>query len=187
MLKAIIRGLMALDRAITAVEKWSLVIGVLGMAAVSVGNVFMRNVLGESLVFADELNQVLIILVTFIGVGYAAREGRHIRMTAIYDQLGRRAKKVMMIIIASITAALLFILAVFSASYVIHVHQVSQVTPALGIPLYLVYLVAPVGLTLGGVQYVLTIIRNLVEPEVYISFDRKDEYGAGEEEIGGRI
>ncbi|MDZ7645552.1 MAG: TRAP transporter small permease [Woeseiaceae bacterium] len=184
---ALIRALRTLDTVITAIEKWSLAAGVLGMTAVSVANVFMRNVLGESLVFADEVNQALIILVTFIGVGYAAREGRHIRMTAIYDQLGLRARKTMMIIIATVTALLLFALAAWSTSYVAHVQRVSQVTPALGIPLYLVYLVAPVGLTLGGIQYLMTAVRNLVADEVYVSFDRKDEYGAGEEEIGGQI
>lgn len=187
MQRILVRGLAALDGAISAVERACLAIGVLGMTAVSVANVFMRNVLGESLVFADEVNQILIILVTFIGVGYAAREGRHIRMTAIYDQLGRRARKAMMILIAAVTAVLLGALAVYSASYVGHVRQVSQVTPALGIPLWLAYLVAPLGLTLGAVQYLMTVVRNLLEKEVYVSFDRKDEYGAGEEEIGGQI
>jgi hypothetical protein len=57
----------------------------------SVGNVIGRFVFGRSLYFAEEVNQFLIILITFAGIGYAARNGRHIRMSAFYDMLPPRA------------------------------------------------------------------------------------------------
>ena len=37
----------------------------------------------------------VILLVTFAGVGYAARHGRHIRMSAIYDHMPNKARKVL--------------------------------------------------------------------------------------------
>ncbi len=64
------------------------------MATNTIANVIGRFVLGESLFFTGEVNRILIIMITFAGIGYAARHGRHIRMSAIYDALpvgGRRA------------------------------------------------------------------------------------------------
>lgn len=172
----LVRILQASDNGIAAVERTLLAIGVLGMTVVSVGNVLMRNVLGTSLVFADELNQILIILITFIGIGYAARQGRHIRMTALYDELGRLPRKLLMVTIALLTAALLLTLAWYSLQYVMHVERTNAVTPALRIPVYLSYAVAPIGLVLGAVQYLLAAIRNLVERDVYVSFAHTDGY-----------
>lgn len=176
MLKKLVLTLRAVDNGFAMLEKFALGAGVLGMTLVSVANVFMRNVLGESLTFADELNQALIILVTFLGVGYAARQGRHIRMTAIFDQLGRLPRKLMMLFISASTALLLFLLAWYSLDYALHTFHTGAVTASLRMPLWPVYAVAPLGLTVGGIQYVLTFIRNLAEHDVYISFTHKDEY-----------
>jgi len=170
------RILSATDRSIAFIERVVLAAGVLGMTTTSVANVVMRNVFDSSLAFAGEINMAFIVMVTFIGVGYAAREGRHIRMTALYDQFGRRARKALMIIMAAVTAALLFALAVYAARYATGTWRIGSVTPALRIPLALIYAFAPIGLALGGVQYVLTVIRNLLEKEVYVSFTQVDEY-----------
>lgn len=171
-----VRILGALDRGIAIIERTALGIGVLGMTITSVTNVIMRNVFERSLAFAGEINMAFIVMVTFIGVGYAAREGRHIRMTAIYDQFGNRVRKALMVIMAFTTAVLLFVLAWYAAQYAMSTWRVGSVTPSLRIPLGLIYAVAPLGLALGGIQYVLTLLRNLVEKDVYISFTHVDEY-----------
>ncbi|MDX1443289.1 MAG: TRAP transporter small permease [Gammaproteobacteria bacterium] len=176
MMNYLVRIMAMADKSMAWLEKAALAIGVIGMTLVSVSNVFMRNVLGESLTFADELNQALIILVTFLGVGYAARQGRHIRMTALFDQLPRLPRKIMMIVIAACTAALLFLLSWYSLDYALHTRSVGSVTPSLQIPLWIIYAVAPIGLAVGGVQYVMTLIRNLASHDVYISFTHTDEY-----------
>ena len=135
-----------------------------------------RSFLGTSLASTEELCQFLIVLVTFVGLSYGAGKGRHIRMTALYDTLGGRARKGMMVFIAGSTAVLLFYLAWLALDYVLVVRRLGSVSPVLQVPLYLVYLMAPAGLVLAAIQYVLTVIRNLHEAEVYLSYDSKDEY-----------
>ena len=172
----LVRILAVVDDAIAMLERAALAIGVLGMTIVNVANVIMRNIFDASLAFANEINMALIVMVTFLGVGFAARQGRHIRMTAIYDAFGHRIRKALMIIMALVTALLLFILAVHAARYAWNTWRIGTVTPALRIPLGLIYATAPVGLALGGVQYVLTAMRNIAEHDVYESFTHKDEY-----------
>lgn len=169
-------GLYLMDRGIARFEAFILAYGVLVMAANSCGNVIGRFLFGQSLYFTGELNQFLMVLITFVGLGYAARNGRHIRMSAIYDQLPDLGRKILMIIIAAVTAALMFVLAYYSFLYVQRVWMLQKVTPSLGVPLYLTYIWVPLGFTITGIQYVLTVIRNLFEDEIYISYEKVDSY-----------
>jgi C4-dicarboxylate transporter DctQ subunit len=168
----------ALFRAIQRVEELVVAWGILVIAALTVANVLSRTLLGESLAFAEELSQFCIVLVTFVGLGYAVSQARHIRMTAVYDQLGDRPRKALRVVICASTAALLFLLAWYALRYAETVRALGTVSPTLRVPLFLVYLAAPLGLALGGVQYVFAAWRNLTSPpgEVYLSFEHRDDY-----------
>lgn len=166
-----------LSRAVTLFEEICLAGGILGIAALTIGNVLARSLFGTSLFFAEELSQFLIVVVTFVGLGYAVGKGRHIRMTALYDQLPLRWRKGIMLLITSTTALLLFYLAYLAADYAFGtVRELGSVSPVLRVPLWQVYLVAPLGFVLAGIQYSLAFVRNLLSEEVYLSFEMRDEY-----------
>lgn len=172
----VLKPLGILDAVIARIEAIVLGIGVLLMAAMSVGNIFGRFFLGESIFFAEEVNQFLIILITFIGIGYAARMGRHIRMSAIYDALPDAARKAMMVIIALVTAAAMFVLAWYSYVYVVGVYETGRVSASLRIPFYITQIWVPFGFVVTGVQYVMTAVVNLTQPDVYLSSSVIDTY-----------
>lgn len=86
------------------IEEVLLASAVLLIAAMTIANVFCRSLLGFSLAVTDEVAQVSIIVLCFTGLSYAAGKGRHIRMTALYDMLPESARKVMMIVITSVTS-----------------------------------------------------------------------------------
>lgn len=157
-------------------EELLLATSILAIAALTISNVFCRSLLGFSLSFTEELSQFLIIGVTFIGLSYAASRGRHIRMTAAYDQLSQRWRKRMMVLISGLTSLLMLALAAFSVEYIRTMHFLESVSPVLQVPLYLVYLLVPLGLLLTAAQYVLTGVRNLTSTDVYIAFEQRDEY-----------
>ena len=166
-----------ISAAVTRFEEIALAGGILGIAALTIGNVVARAAIGESLFFAEEVSQFLIVIVTFLGLGYAAGKGRHIRMTAFYDQLSRRWRKAVMLLISSTTALLLFFLAFLALDYALDtVRVLGSVSPVLRVPRWLVYLAAPLGFTLAGVQYLLAFVKNLLAREVYLSFDVRDEH-----------
>ena len=166
------------------------------MAANTIANVLGRYVFQQSIYFSEELNEFLIVIVTFMGLGYATRKGIHIRMSAIYDVLPKRIRKFLMIIITATTAVMMAVLAWYALEYVQKVAARGRVTPALQIPLYLTYIWVIVGLALASLQYLLTAIRNLdfSDEDVYVSYVEIDSYedpmtasaleraGAGEEE-----
>jgi TRAP-type C4-dicarboxylate transport system permease small subunit len=178
----------AIDHVIARFEAFVLATGVTLMALNSIANVIGRFVFAQSIYFTEELNQFLIVLVTFVGISYAARKGRHIRMSAFYDQLSARGRKILMTFVAAVTAAVLFVLAYFSFEYVMRVAQLGKVTPSLQVPLYMTYIWVPLGLVMTGIQYVLTVVKNLQADEVYISYEQVDAYEetALEQPGGGR-
>ncbi|WP_025164432.1 TRAP transporter small permease [Pseudomonas taeanensis] len=175
-------SLIGLDRLLGKVEGTLLGLAILALAAFAFANVFGRFVFSESIYFVEELNEFLMVLITFLGLGYVTRNGRHIRMTAIYDLLPAVAKKVLMIVIALVTAAIMFALAYFAFEYVAKTASRGRLTPALKVPLYLSYVPVVLGFVITGMQYLLTAWRNLdfSDPEVYVSYSKRDEYEAVE-------
>jgi TRAP-type C4-dicarboxylate transport system permease small subunit len=169
------------DRSLLAIETAVLGAGILGIAAVSITNVFARNLFGGSLPFAEELNQALMLWITFAGLGLGARRARHIRMAAFYDQLRGPLRKAGWMVIAAGTSALLFFLAWLSVRYVVTTREVGGVTPALRVPLWLLYVVVPAGLVLGALEYGLTFVRNLTSDRLHASVDLEE----GDEDLEG--
>lgn len=158
------------------IEEAVLAGGILVIAIVTITNAFTRVILSSSLTFAEEIAQFAIVVVTFAGLSHAAGVGRHIRMSAIYDQLGPRGRKALMVTIAALTALLCFALSVYAARYVGSVFESGKVSPALRVPLWIPWSVTPVGFALAGVQYVLTVVRNLRDDDVWLSWEKRDEY-----------
>jgi C4-dicarboxylate transporter DctQ subunit len=157
------------------VEAALLAASVLLIAVLTITNVICRAVFGFSLAITDELTQVAIIVLCFTGLSYAAGQGRHIRMTALYDLLPPRPRKALMVVITAVTALLLLVLAGYAVAYVVVVYRLGGISPALQVPFWLLYLVAPVGLLLAGIQYALAAVKNLTAPGIHLSFTRPDD------------
>lgn len=172
----IVRALAVVDMVVAKFEVFVLAYGVLLMAANSIANVAGRFFLSQSIYFSEELNQFLIVLITFVGLGYAARKGRHIRMSAVYDQLSDRNRKILMVIIATVTSVIMFVLAYYAYEYVSRVARLGKVTPSLQLPLYLTYIWVPIGFFITGLQYALTVVSNLRHPDIYLSYEEIDSY-----------
>lgn len=172
-----------LDMAVARLESVLLAAGVLLMAANTIANVVGRYVFQSSIFFTEELNRILIIVITFAGISYAARQGRHIRMSAIYDPLPPRARKGLMIVIALTTAVFMFGLCWYSAQYILTQAGRGRVLPALQIPVWTTLLIVPVGFFMTGVQYLLTAVKNMISKDIYLSTVVLEGYEEDEMEV----
>ncbi len=171
--------LLHVDQLLELVERTLLAGAILAMAALNIANVLSRNLLGNTLGFVEELNQLLIILVTFVGIAYGVRHARHIRMSAFYDLLQGRARKALLVITQLGTGVLLLYLAWLGLGYVLRTHSIGSVTPALRMPLYLLYIWVPLGFLLGSLQYFLAVLRNLTSPGVHLSLRQPEVFISG--------
>ncbi len=172
-----------IDGAIARVESVMLAAGVLLMATNTIANVIGRFVFQSSLFFSEELNRILIILITFAGISYAARHGRHIRMSAIFDTLPAAPRKALMVLIAVVTAVFMFGLCWYSVEYILTLQSRGRVLPSLQIPVWLTLIWAPVGFFMTGMQYALTAVKNLMDENIYLSTSVLEGYDEDEQEV----
>ena len=170
-----------IDAGIARIEAVLLAAGVLLMALNTVVNVVGR-IIGHTLYFTEEINRALIILITFAGISYAARHGRHIRMSAFFDALSPSLRKPVMIVIAVVTAATMFLLAWYSLAYVIGQAGRGRVLPALQIQQWWIIVWAPLGFFLTGLQYGLTAIKNMTDENIWLSTSTLEGYDETKEE-----
>ncbi|KPB00875.1 C4-dicarboxylate ABC transporter permease [Ahrensia marina] len=171
-----------IDIGIARLEAIMLATGVLLMAANTVANVIGR-VFFESLYFSEELNRILIILITFAGISYAARHGRHIRMSAIYDTLPPKPRKALTIFISVITAIFMLGLAWYSLQFLLTTFGRGRLLSALQIPVWITLCWVPLGFLLTGLQYILTAIKNIIEDDIYLSTNVLEGYDDDEREV----
>lgn len=159
-----------IDNTICKIEEFTISTSIILMALILVGNVIARRVFQNSWTWAEEAGQLLVVIVTFMGVGYGVRKGQHVNMTAILDLAPKKGKKIMAIFIALISMLTMFTFAYLSYKYTLTVVARGRVTPALEMPRYLTTMFLPIGFSLGGLQYLINLILNITnKDEVYLN------------------
>lgn len=171
------------DDFISYVEAWILAGGVTLMALFTCTNVIGRFGFGYSFFFVEEVNRILIVLITFAGISYAARQGRHIRMSAIYDALPFMGRKILMTTICVVTSIVMFGLFYFTLVYIVSVYQSGRVLSSTQLPVFWAYVWVPVGFFFTGAQYALTAVKNLISKDIYVSTTVLDGYEESEVEV----
>jgi C4-dicarboxylate transporter DctQ subunit len=171
-----------IGKAVNGIEVSILVFCVAALAILLIVNVFARTFF-QSIYFAEEVSMFLVMLTTFTGVSYGVRKARHIRMGAFLDAMPPQMEKVFIIGISFISAVVMAIMAWFSYKYLMNAMDMGHMTPALRVPKWTFYVIIPIGFGLACIQYIRTIIKNLIEKEPWQSPDQQSEYE--DEEIGG--
>ena len=172
-----------IDAVCSKMEEVILAVGIILITFITTGNAVSRKVFSYSWSSAEECTQFLLVIVTFMGISYGVRRGRHIRMTAFYEFMPKKLQKVLTLLACLLTAAILFYLAKHAIVYVYNTYSVGRVTPSLRIPFWTTVVWVPIGLILAGIQYLRAFYKNLIEKDVWISAEVSSEYS--DEFIGG--
>lgn len=140
-----------------SIERAVLALSIIGMSVLVMGNVISRNVFGVSWAFTEELGSLLLIVITFGGLGYAVRHRRHISMSALHDMLPPRRRAVLGRVIAAVSALILFSMVYIGSRYVLQIAESGDTSNVLGIPLYVPLSVIPLGFFLAAVRYLIVL------------------------------
>ena len=167
---------------VNALEVSIMVICVAALGVLLIANVFARTFF-QSIYFAEEVSTFLVLLITFTGVSYGVRKARHIRMGAFLDSMPPKMEKVFIIVISLISAVVLGIMTWASWEYLINAYSRGHMSQALRFPKWTFYVIIPIGFGLATIQYLRTILKNLMEPEPWQSPDQQSEYE--DEQVGG--
>ncbi len=77
----------------------------------------------------------------------------------------------------------MFMLCYFSVIYIIDVKNSGRVLSSMQIEVWWIYIWAPLGFAVTGIQYVLTAVKNIVEKDVYLSTNVLEGYEDTELEV----
>ncbi len=133
--------------------------------------VFLRYVMGRSLIFTDELCRYLMVWLVFLGGAIAVRDGAHIRINVLVKRLDPRMRRFVQVAALLLTTTFLVIVTVEGIK--ILPRQLYQMCITMDISMFYFYLAIPVG-------SVLMIIFLL--PQIRDEIAGKSREGESEEE-----
>ncbi|MFL0465316.1 TRAP transporter small permease [Virgibacillus pantothenticus] len=130
------------------IEEYLLVILSATMVLVIFLQVVMRYVLGSSLSWSEELARYCFIWSVYIGISYGVKRKRHISVDVLLVMLKERGRLILTILTNCLFIIFATIIIYYGADITIRLLSWGQDSPALQIPMGVVYLAAPVGLGL---------------------------------------
>ena len=151
----------AFNKTLSKIEEFVLSYSVIIMAILLIVNVIMRTLFNKSLTFSEEIGQALLVIISFFGIAYCGKKGRHITMSIVFDMVDNKKKKLFMYVISLLSAIAMLFITYLGFKYVLSTRSLGRVTPALQIPIHFIYAFVPLGLLLGAIEYFTTFILNI--------------------------
>ncbi|TDT61907.1 TRAP transporter small permease [Fonticella tunisiensis] len=140
-------------RSLNNIEEY-LIIGLLSvMTVVVVVQVICRFIFKFSLTWSEELARYILVWTTFIGASMGIKRGAHIGIEAFTLLLPEKFRKYVAAF-GYILCAIFTIIVFKESSRIIHKQILNhQISPAMGMPMWLAYLALPVGTFLMTLRF----------------------------------
>lgn len=136
------------DRVLTWIENSLATFALGGATVIAIAGVIMRYVFGDGIFWSEEAVIFLIILSTFIGAVITLRHNEHVNVDIIPAILGERGKWIMALIGTSLLVIYCAIIGAYAWVLIFEPAASNTITPSLKLPLWVVELSLPIGLTL---------------------------------------
>jgi TRAP-type C4-dicarboxylate transport system permease small subunit len=159
------------DRAfapIRRVLRWTSFLVVAVMILLPALQVVLREVLETPFIGAEELTRFMLICVVFITFPYVVASGANIRLEEGLQLLPAGGRRALQIVIAASGAIVLAVAAVSVA--VATARNLQNATPTLGIPYYIFFSAAFVGLLAAAAESALQLWKALTRRPLYVAF-----------------
>lgn len=127
--------------------------------------VFSRYVMQSPSSVTEELARYLLIWIGILGAAYAAGQQEHLSINLLEEKLNKENRiKLRIVIDIFIILFCLTVLIIGGGNLVYVSYDLGQISAALEIPLYLVYLVIP----LSGILIIVYKMNEIMNPEKYL-------------------
>lgn len=152
-----------------SLEEWILGALLIGMSLILLIQILMRAVFGNSLTWAEEVARYFYVWSVFLSLGCTIRTRNILKVELILDHLPKRVRQILEVLLDVINVVLYAFLAYYSVAAVQNVYVSGQTSPALEIPMYLVYTIIPIGFVLASLRSVQKIYFDLTGKKTGIS------------------
>ncbi|MEQ6390661.1 TRAP transporter small permease [Bacillaceae bacterium S4-13-58] len=135
------------------------------VSSVMVSVIFIQviaRLMDNSLSWSEELGRYAFIWTVYIGISYGVKKQRHIKVDVVMMLLNTKAKLILAIISNLLFLAFALLVIKYGTDISMQLLQFGQQSPALHVPMGLVYLAAPVGFGLASIRLVQNIILQIL-------------------------
>jgi len=142
----------------------------IGISCIMFLQIIMR-VIGSSLSWAEELSRYFYVYSVFLSLSYTVRNSTVLKVELLLDLLPKKVKKSIQILLQMLNAVFFFFMSYYSVLVVSGVKISSQTSPALELPMYIIYLIIPI-------SFILTSLRSI--EQIYFIITGKSETNTNE-------
>ena len=160
-----------MDRAIQPLRvafRWAGLVLIAVMIGLPALQVLLRQGTSSAFIGAGELTRFMLICLVFITLPYVVSSGASIRMEELLNALPAGLQRLVRIVIAA-TGVLGFGAAAISVA-VATLRNLDNATPTLGIPYWIFFLAALLGLLCAAIESAIQFIKFLLHRDPFVSF-----------------
>ena len=165
-----------LDRILTGIENALAALALGGASLMACLQVILRYLFDYTIFWSEEATIYLLILSTFIGAVITLRHNEHVSVDVLSFVFGERGKRALAVLSALLVVAYCAIFGAYAWILVTEPAALRIVTPALRLPLWVVELSLPIGLTLMFLRALEMLYRSARGRETFPEAD-STEYG----------
>lgn len=147
-------------------EEYICSIALLLSAIVLFVNIVLRYFFSAGLPWAEELVRYLIVVVTFVGLSIGVRDKATISMDILLQITKKGTRRKIEIAINLISSIFSLCLAVISFQFAIQTKSFGQITSAMQLPFYILYLILSFGSIICAMRYFEVFISKIKEPKL---------------------
>ena len=153
-----------IDKALFVVEGYLPGLLLLGSTLLLFVNIVLRYAFKSSTTWAEEVIRYAIVWVTFIGCSLCARRGSHVGIDIFAQMLPEKAKRAVLAAGQFASAVFMGFCAYYGYEIFSMVLTLNQKSPAMMMPMAIVYFSMPLGFALSCIRFVQAGFRALVTP-----------------------
>lgn len=164
------------DRVLTWIENGLAALALGGASLLAITQVILRSVFAYTIFWTEEATIYLIILSTFMGAVITLRHNEHVNFDVLAYVFKERGKRVLAVIGATMTVLYCAIIGAYAWLLLLEPASRQTITPALKLPLWVVELALPLGLTLMLLRALEILYRSARGEETFPEAE-ESEYG----------
>jgi C4-dicarboxylate transporter DctQ subunit len=150
-----------IDKIIAHLEEMLIATGLLLAATILFINVILRYFFHSGFVWAEELTLYMIIWITFIGASVGVRRRAHLGVTALVDALPALPQRIVAMSAYLFSVAFTGFLFIYGSLQTLAVRATHQLSSAMEIPVYWIYMAIAVGGFLMTVRFIQVMVSDL--------------------------
>ena len=149
-------------------EAYLCAIAIAVMSVVVFVQVVFRFIVKSSLPWSEELSRYLQVYITFFGTAYGIQTGAHLGIEAFTHLLPKGGRKLLASLVQIVSMLVCTLILKLGVDIVMSQMASGQVSPAMRIPMWVIYGAIPMGMAFCVIRYIVEIyhsVKNFNKPE----------------------